>query len=167
MPRHPGREEACDADQPAKDLVMILNCGQVLVDDQDKALRFYTETLGFVKVMDVPDGDSGMRSLIVEAPEGIPGVGLELMGTYTPAARAYQQAFRAAGYAFTVLCTADIHTEYQQLKARGVHFEGAPEDAGPVWTVKFDDTCGNLLNLVQFKDEALVSPRDNDNPSRH
>ena len=69
---------------------MIINCGQVLVDDQDKALRFYTEKLGFVKVMDVPDGDSGMRSLIVESPDGIHSVGLELMGTYTSAARAYQ-----------------------------------------------------------------------------
>ena len=74
---------------------MIMNCGQVLVDDQDKALRFYTEKLGYVKIMDVPDGDSGMRSLIVESPSGIQGVGLELMGTYTPAAHfVYQQAMR-------------------------------------------------------------------------
>jgi catechol 2,3-dioxygenase-like lactoylglutathione lyase family enzyme len=131
---------------------MIINCGQVLVDDQDKALRFYTEKLGFVKVLDVPDGDSGMRSLIVDSPDGIKGVGLELMGTYTPAARAYQQAFRVDGYAFTILCTTDIQTAYQQLKARGVHFVGVPEDDGPVWTVKFDDTCGNLINLVQFKE---------------
>ena len=131
---------------------MILNCGQVRVDDQDKALRFYTEKLRFVKVLDVPDGDSGMRSLVVESPDGIPGAGLELMGTYTPAARAYQQAFRADGYAFTMLCTTDIHTEYRQLKARGVQFVGVPEDTGPVWTVKFDDTCGNLINLVQFKE---------------
>ena len=77
-------------------------------------------------------------------------LGLELMGTYTPAARAYQQAFRADGYAFTVLCTTDIQTEYQRLKERGVHFVGVPENAGTVWTVKFDDTCGNLINLVQF-----------------
>lgn len=131
---------------------MILNCGQVLVDDQDKALRFYTEKLGFVKVLDVPDGDSGMRALIVESPDGIPGVGLELMGTYTAAASAYQQSFRARNFAFTLLCTADIQTEYQRLKARGVHFVGTPEDTGPVWTVKFDDTCGNLINLIQFKE---------------
>lgn len=131
---------------------MIINCGQVLVDDQDKALRFYTEKLGFVKVMDVPDGDSGMRFLLVEPPDGIPGVRLELMGTYTPSARAYQQAFRADGYAFTVLCTTDIQTEYWQLKERGIHFVGVPEDTGPVWTVKFDDTCGNLINLIQFKE---------------
>jgi catechol 2,3-dioxygenase-like lactoylglutathione lyase family enzyme len=131
---------------------MILNCGQVLVDDQDKALRFYTEKLGFTKVMDLPDGDSGMRALVVESPDGIPGVGLELMGTYTPAAHAYQQTVRAAGYAFTVLCTPNIQLEYRRLKDRGVHFDGVPEDAGPVWTVKFDDTCGNLINLVQFKE---------------
>lgn len=132
---------------------MVLNTGQVLVDDQDKALRFYTEKLGFVKVLDVPDGDSGMRALVVEPPDGIPGVGLELMGTYTAAARAFQQSFRARDFAFTLLCTTDIQTEYQQLKARGVHFVGAPEDTGPVWTVKFDDTCGNLINLIQFKED--------------
>lgn len=131
---------------------MMLNTGQVLVDDQDKALRFYTEKLGFVKVLDVPDGDSGMRALIVASPDGIPGVGLELMGTYTAAARAYQQSFRARGFAFTLLCTADIQTDYRRLKARGVHFVSAPEDTGPVWTVKFDDTCGNLINLIQFKE---------------
>lgn len=132
---------------------MILNGGQVLVDDQDKALRFYTEKLGFVKVMDVPDGTSGMRSLVVEPPDGIPGVGLELMGTYTPAARAYQQSFRARGFAFTLLCTTDIQTDYRRLKERDVHFIGLPEDTGPVWTVKFDDTCGNLINLIQFKED--------------
>jgi predicted enzyme related to lactoylglutathione lyase len=131
---------------------MIMNCGQVLVDDQDKALRFYTEILGFVKKLDLPDGDSGMRALVVESPEGLPGVGLELMGTYTATARAYQQSFRADGYAFTLLYTNDIQTEYQRLKERGVQFIGEPEDTGPVWTVKFDDTCGNLINLVQFKE---------------
>lgn len=130
---------------------MMLNGGQVLVDDQDKALRFYTETLGFVKKMDLPDGDSGMRALTVMSPDGLDGVVLELMGTYTPAARAYQQAYRAEGLAFTMLCTMDIHAEYQGLKARGVQFLGEPQDTGPVWTVKFDDTCGNLINLVQFK----------------
>lgn len=132
---------------------MILNCGQVLVDDQDKALRFYTEKLGFVKVMDVPDGTSGMRSLVVEPPDGIPGVGLELMGTYTQAALAYQRSFRSRGFAFTLLCTTDIQTDYRRLKERGVHFIGLPEDTGPVWTVKFDDTCGNLINLIQFKED--------------
>jgi catechol 2,3-dioxygenase-like lactoylglutathione lyase family enzyme len=131
---------------------MILNTGQVLVDDQDKALRFYAEKLGFVKVLDVPDGDSGMRALIVESPDGLPGVGLELMGTYTAAARAYQQSFRARDFAFTLLCTSDIQTEYQRLKERGVHFIGVPEGAESHWTVKFDDTCGNLINLIQFKE---------------
>lgn len=131
---------------------MIIDCGQVLVDDQDKALRFYTEKLGFVKKLDVPDGDSGMRALIVESPDGLPGVGLELMGTYTPEARAFQQSFRANDFAFTILCTTDIQAEYRRLKERGVAFVGEPEDAGQVWTVKFDDTCGNLINLVQIKE---------------
>lgn len=130
---------------------MIIKFGHVLVDDQDKALRFYTETLGFVKKRDVPDGDSGMRFLTVESHDGIAGFELELQETYTGAARTYQQEFRADGFAYVAFSTNDIQAEYQRLKERGVTFFGEPEDVGPVWTVKFDDTCGNLINLLQLK----------------
>lgn len=130
---------------------MIVKFGHVLVDDQDKALRFYTETLGFIKKRDVPDGDSGLRFLTVESPDGITGFELELQAADTEAARTYQQEFRAAGFAYIAVSTNDIQAEYQRLKVRGVTFFGEPEDAGPVWTVKFDDTCGNLLNLLQVK----------------
>lgn len=130
---------------------MIVKFGHVLVDDQDKALRFYTETLGFVKKRDVPDGDSGMRFLTVTSPDGAAGFELELQQTSTPAARAYQQSFRADGFAYVAVGTRDIQADYRRLKDRGVLFVGEPEDAGPVWTVKFDDTCGNLINLLQVK----------------
>jgi 4-hydroxyphenylpyruvate dioxygenase-like putative hemolysin len=130
---------------------MIVKFGHVLVDDQDKALRFYTETLGFVKKRDVPDGDSGMRFLTVESPDGIAGFELELQETRTAAARTYQQEFRAAGFAYVAFSTNDIYADYQSLQERGVTFFGEPEDVGPVWTVKFDDTCGNLVNLLQTK----------------
>lgn len=130
---------------------MIVKFGHVLVDDQDKALRFYTEMLGFVKKRDVPDGESGLRFLTVESPDGIAGFELELQAADTEEARTYQQEFRAAGFAYIAVNTNDIQTEYQRLKARGITFFGEPEDAGPVWTVKFDDTCGNLLNLLQVK----------------
>jgi predicted enzyme related to lactoylglutathione lyase len=130
---------------------MFVKFGHVLVDDQDKALRFYTQTLGFVKKRDLPDGESGMRFLTIESKEGAAGFELELQGTYSPAAQAYQQSFRADGFAYVAFCTDDIQAEYRRLKERGVQFVGEPEDAGPVWTVKFDDTCGNLINLVQIK----------------
>ncbi len=130
---------------------MIVKFGHVLVDDQDKALRFYTETLGFVKKRDVPDGESGLRFLTVESPDGIAGFELELQAADTAAARTYQQQFRADGFAYVAFSTNDIQAEYQRLQGRGVIFFGEPEDAGPVWTVKFDDTCGNLVNLLQVK----------------
>jgi len=130
---------------------MIVKFGHVLVDDQDKALRFYTEKLGFVKKRDVPDGESRLRFLTVESPDGIAGVELELQAADTEEARTYQQQFKADGFAYAAFSTNDIQAEYQRLKARGITFFGEPEDAGPVWTVKFDDTCGNLLNLLQVK----------------
>ena len=85
-------------------------------EDQDKALRFYTETLGFVKRRDVPDGDSGMRFLTVESTDGIAGFELELQETSTDAARTYQQEFRADGFAYVAFIINDIHAEYLRLK---------------------------------------------------
>lgn len=130
---------------------MIIKFGHVLVDDQDKALRFYTGMLGFRKVRDVPDGDSGLRFVTVTSDDGAAGFELELQHTTLPAARAYQQSFKSDGFAYIAVVTRDIHADYARLKARGVQFIGEPEDVGPVWTVKFDDTCGNLVNLIQEK----------------
>lgn len=132
---------------------MIVKFGHVLVDDQDKALRFYTEMLGFVKKRDVPDGESGLRFLTIESPDGIAGFELELQAADTEEARTYQRQFKADGFAYIAVSTNDIQAEYQRLKARGVTFieELELEDTGPVWSVKFDDTCGNLINLLQVK----------------
>lgn len=135
---------------------MIVKFGHVLVDDQDKALRFYTEVLEFVKKRDVPDGESGLRFLTVESRDGVAGFELELQATSTPEARAYQQQFRADGFAYVVFRTNDIQAEYARLKARGVTICGEPEDVGHLWTVKFEDTCGNLINLLQLKDAVLA-----------
>ncbi len=140
---------------------MIIKFGHVLVDDLDKALQFYTQILGFRKARDVPDGDSGMRFLTVVSDEGVAGFELELQGTYTAAARAYQQSFRADGFAYIGVETKDIQTAFRCLKERGVQFVGEPEDAGPVWTVKFDDNCGNLVNLMQVKSDVASSSTDN------
>lgn len=123
----------------------------VLVDDQDKALRFYTEKLGFVKKSDMLDGDSPLRWLTVVAPGDDESVELELQATHFPSAKAYQKDQFDAGYAFAILHTKDIQAEYNRLKKVGVVFHGEPEDAGPVFTVKFEDTCGNLINMIQPK----------------
>lgn len=123
----------------------------VLVDDQDKALRFYTEKLGFVKKSDMADGDSPLRWLTVVSPDGPDGVELELQATHFPSAKAYQKDQYDAGYAYAIFQTKDIYAEYQRLKQTGVVFRGEPEDTGPVLTVKFEDTCGNLINMIQPK----------------
>ena len=123
----------------------------VLVDDQDKALQFYTEKLGFVKKSDGQDGTSPLRWLTVVSPDGPEGVELELQATYFPSAKAYQKDQYDAGYAYAIFQTKNIYAEYNRLKKIGVIFRGEPEDTGPVLTVKFEDTCGNLINMVQPK----------------
>lgn len=119
----------------------------VMVDDQARALRFYTGMLGFVKKTDIDMG--GPRWLTVESPDGVSGVELllEPMG-FTPA-RTYQAALYAAGIPLTAFITADIDTEYARLKERGVIFRGVPRRAGTVRMALFEDTCGNLISLVQ------------------
>jgi catechol 2,3-dioxygenase-like lactoylglutathione lyase family enzyme len=122
----------------------------LLVDNQDKALRFYVDKLGFIKKSDEPDGDSGLRSLTVVSPDA-PQIELELQLTYRPSARAWQKEQYDEGYAFMAFTTNDIQSEFTRLKSLGVQFQGNPEDHGHVIAVKFDDTCGNLISLLQFK----------------
>ena len=135
--------------QPRK--TMEIKFLSVLVDDQDKALSFYTEKLGFIKKSDMADGDSPLRWLTVVSPGEDDGVELELQAAHFPSAKAYQKDQFDAGYAFAILHTKDIQAEYTRLKNLGVVFRGEPEDTGPVLTVKFEDTCGNLINMVQPK----------------
>ena len=126
---------------------MRINLSSVLVDDQEKALKFYTEVLGFVKKMDLPVGE--YRCLTVTSPEGPEGIELVLEPMGFSPARNYQKALFEAGIPFTAFLSADIHKEYEQLKARGVVFRSEPQAMGPITSVIFEDTCGNLISLVQ------------------
>ena len=130
--------------------IMEIRYASVLVDDQDKALQFYTEKLGFVKKGDVMDGP--WRCLTVVSEDGSENLTLELQGMNFPSARAYQREQFEAEYAYAAFPTKDIYAEYNRLKKLGVVFRSEPEDGGPVLTVKFEDTCGNLINLIQLKD---------------
>jgi predicted enzyme related to lactoylglutathione lyase len=119
----------------------------ITVEDQESALQFYTSVLGFEKMADIPMGE--YRWLTVTSPDGIEGVELVLEPLGFPPARAYQKALFEAGIPATAFITKDIAAEVERLKARGVKFRGEPKDMGPIKVVVFEDTCGNLINLVQ------------------
>jgi catechol 2,3-dioxygenase-like lactoylglutathione lyase family enzyme len=131
---------------------MRINLSSVLVDDQEKALKFYTEKLGFTKMADIPMGD--YRWLTVVAPEGPAGVELVLEPMGFPPAVDYQKALFKANIPFTAFLTDDIEAEFKRLKTQGVIFRGEPQEMGPIKSVLFEDTCGNLINLVQ----PLIKP---------
>ena len=126
---------------------MRIALGSVMVDDQAKALRFYTEKLGFVKKTDVDMG--GPRWLTVESPEGAHGVELLLEPMGFAPARTYQAALYAAGIPLTLFFSSDIDAESARLKECGVAFRGEPTDMGTVRMALFEDTCGNLIGLAQ------------------
>jgi catechol 2,3-dioxygenase-like lactoylglutathione lyase family enzyme len=126
---------------------MEIRLASVVVDDQEKALHFYTEKLGFIKKTDISMGS--FRWLTVSAPEGAAGVELVLEPLGFPPAKVYQSARFDAGMPFTAFMTKDIQAEYRRLKGLGVVFRGEPVKMGPVTAVLFEDTCGNLINLVQ------------------
>jgi catechol 2,3-dioxygenase-like lactoylglutathione lyase family enzyme len=119
----------------------------VMVDDQAKALKFYTKILGFKKMADIPMGE--YRWLTVVSPEGVEGTELVLEPLGFPPAGIFQKALYKAGIPLTALISKDIQKEYRKLKKRGVVFRGEPVTMGPITTVLFEDTCGNLINLVQ------------------
>jgi predicted enzyme related to lactoylglutathione lyase len=119
----------------------------VMVDDQDKALKFYTEVLGFVKKNDIPVG--GARWLTVVSPEGPDDVELLLEPMGFPPARTYQKALFEAGIPLTSFAIDDIQKEYERMKKLGVVFKMAPTKMGPVTIAVFEDTCGNLIQMAQ------------------
>lgn len=127
---------------------MQITLTSVMVQDQDKALAFYTEMLGFEKKHDIPMGGPH-RWLTVTSPEGAHGVELLLEPMAFPPARDFQKALYDTGMPATAFMTADIAAEYARLKAKGVVFRGEPKDYGMVQAVLFEDGCGNLINLVQ------------------
>ena len=118
-----------------------------MVKDQDTALRFYTSVLGFKRMADIPMGQ--FRWLTVTSPDGIDGVELVLEAMSFPPAQAYQKARFDAGIPAIAFTTKDIHAEYNRLKTLGVIFRGEPKNMGIITAVLFEDTCGNLINLVQ------------------
>ena len=126
---------------------MRITLASLFVEDQERALEFYTHTLGFEKKHDIPMGT--FRWLTVTSSEGIAGVELVLEPMAFPPARTYQKALFEAGIPATAFMSADIASEYERLKARGVKFRGEPKRMGPVIVVLFEDTCGNLINLVE------------------
>ena len=119
----------------------------VFVDDQEKALAFYTDVLGFQRKQDVPVGQ--FKWLTVVSPEEPDGVELLLEPNDNPAASAFQQAIFQQGIAAASFFVEDIQAEYERLKGRGVRFTMEPTSMGPTTIAVFDDTCGNLIQLVQ------------------
>lgn len=119
----------------------------VFVDDQAKALEFYTDVLGFVKRNDVPVGDA--RWLTVVAPVDPDGVELLLEPNGNPVAKAYQEGLRAQGIPAASFAVDDLEAEFDRLKGLGVTFAQEPTEMGPVSVATLDDTCGNLIQLAQ------------------
>ena len=126
---------------------MKIHLTSVLVDDQEKALRFYTEMLGFEKKHDVPMGPH--RWLTVVSPEARDGVELLLEPDEHPAARPFKNALVADGIPFTSFGVSDVKAEFDRLSSAGVRFTQPPVAMGPVITAVLDDTCGNLIQLAQ------------------
>lgn len=128
-----------------------IKLNSVMVDDQDQALKFYTEVLGFATARDIPLGH-GFRWITVYSPEGHRDVELALEPNANPAGKTFQAALFEQGIPATAFEVDDIQAEYQRLKALGVVFTVTPTAAGPVTIAVFADTCGNLLQIYQVKD---------------
>src|SRR4029453_375369 len=120
----------------------------VLVDDQEKALRFYTDVLGFEKKLDIPLGE-GARWLTVVSPQDPHGTALLLEPDAPPAAGPFKAALVEDGLPYTSFGVDDVRSEYARLSGLGVRFTQEPTEMGPVTTPVFDDTWGNLIQIAQ------------------
>ncbi|WP_366247905.1 VOC family protein [Terribacillus aidingensis] len=121
----------------------------IFVDDQDKALTFYTETLGFVKKHDEPAGE--FRWITLVSPEEQNGTELLLEPNNNPVAKEYQEKLFAQDIPATMFGVTDIEKEYKRLLEHGVKFTTEPTEMGEVTLAVFDDTCGNYIQIVQNK----------------
>jgi catechol 2,3-dioxygenase-like lactoylglutathione lyase family enzyme len=117
----------------------------LLVDDQAKALAFYTDVLGFVKKTEIPYGEASW--LTVVSPDAPDGTELSLEPDNHPAARPYKQALVEDGIPYTSFEVDDVNAEHERLAGLGVRFTQEPADMGPVITAVLDDTCGNLIQI--------------------
>jgi catechol 2,3-dioxygenase-like lactoylglutathione lyase family enzyme len=126
---------------------MKINLTSVMVDDQDKALKFYTEVLGFVKKTEIPMGEA--KWLTIVSPEGPDDIEVLLEPMGFPPARTYQKALFEAGIPLTAFTVDDIQKESERMEKLGVVFKTKPTQMGPVTIAVFEDTCGNLIQIVQ------------------
>jgi predicted enzyme related to lactoylglutathione lyase len=130
-----------------KTIEMKIKVTSIMVDDQDKALKFYTEKLGFVKKTDIPLGEHKWLTVVSgEEPDGVELL-LEPMG-FAPA-KVFQKALKDAGIPLTMFNVNDIQSEYERLEKSGVKFSMKPTQMGPATIAVLDDTCGNNIQLVQ------------------
>jgi predicted enzyme related to lactoylglutathione lyase len=127
---------------------MKIKVTSLYVDDQDKALRFYTEVLGFVKKTDFSQGP--YRWLTVASPEEPDGAELQLALNNNAAAKAYQQALFQQGQPAMMFYTDDVRTDYERIMARGAEFTMPPTDVTASKIAMLKDTCGNLIQLTQL-----------------
>ena len=128
---------------------MKIQLTTVHVDDQEKALRFYTEVLGFVKKADFSQGP--FRWLTVASPEDLEGTELQLALNDNPAAKAYQQAMSQQSQPAAMFFTDDVQADYERMKARGAEFTMPPTDVTASTIAMVNDTCGNLIQITQLK----------------
>ena len=126
---------------------MKIKLNSIMVENQDKALDFYTRVLGFKKSKDIPVGE--FRWITLVSPEGHPDVELALEPNANPAGRTFQEALFQQGIPCTAFEVDDIAVEAKRLKQAGVKFTMDPTDAGPVKIAIFADTCGNLIQIYQ------------------
>lgn len=128
---------------------MRIHLASVFVDDQDKALDFYTRILGFTKKTEVPLGEA--RWLTVVSPDEPNGTELLLEPADHPAVKPFREALVGDGIPYTSFAVSDIEKEFARLQGLGVMFVQEPVEMGPVTTAVFDDTCGNLIQIAQRK----------------
>jgi predicted enzyme related to lactoylglutathione lyase len=127
---------------------MKIKLTSIYVDDQEKALRFYTEVLGFTKKADFSNGP--FRWLTVGSPEEPEGAELQLALNDNPAAKAYQQAIFEQGQPAAMFSTDDVRADYERIKARGAEFTTPPTDVTASTIATLNDTCGNLIQLTEL-----------------
>jgi catechol 2,3-dioxygenase-like lactoylglutathione lyase family enzyme len=126
---------------------MRINVTSVLVHNQDEALRFYTEVLGFVKKTEIPLGEA--RWLTVVSPDDPDGCELVLEPDGHPAVKPFKEALVDDGIPYTSFAVEDVRAEFDRLRSLGVRFTQEPLEMGTVTTAVFDDTCGNLIQIAQ------------------
>lgn len=126
---------------------MKIKLTSVMVDDQEKALMFYTDVLGFVKKTEIPVG--AFKWLTVVSPDGPDDIELLLEPNQNPAAKTYQAALFSQGIPLASFAVEDVQKEFARISARGVIFRTEPTNIGPTTIAVFDDTCGNLIQIYQ------------------